>query len=187
MRAFGTELSSPSSTAFENASSSLAREPAKSSTYFSHWPSWVPTRERLNSCGPRHGFVRALGEFDHDASAEQQAGPHPCQQRVGQRIRVGGLPFLSEEVERGLRVPVAALGVEIAIDRELRVAGCFLHRRPRRRGEGPPASLDCGPGASAPVVERSEVEERPRPQRWESSATPSRTDRAGSASPAWAR
>ena len=74
-------------------------------------------------------------------------------------------PCRVEQLERRPRVALAAVGVEVAVDRELRVARRLERGLARCGREGLLAARDRGPAAFAPVVEAGEVEERSGAQR----------------------
>ena len=65
----------------------------------------------------------ALDQVGGKPSPEQQAGPRGRQERVDERVRVGGVTRRVEQLERRPRVTLAAGGVEVAVDRQLGMAG----------------------------------------------------------------
>ncbi len=98
-------------------------------------------------------------------SPEQEAGARGRQERVDERVRVGGVARRVEQVERRPCVTLAADGVEVAVDRQLRVAGSLERGVARGRRQRLLAACDRGQAAFAPVVEPGEVEERPGAER----------------------
>ena len=116
-------------------------------------------------CGSRLAFERALDEVRRQPAPEQQARPRGAEERVDERIRVGGLALGCEQVERDPRMPLAARGVEVAVDRQFCVTRRLERGSARRRRECLLAPLDGGRAAFAPVVETGEVEQRPCLQR----------------------
>ena len=82
-----------------------------------------------------------------------------ARKRVDECVRVGGVALGVEQFERCPRVPLAAHGIEVAVDRQLRMASRLQRAIPRGRREGLLATCDRRLAALAPVVETSKVEE----------------------------
>ena len=98
-------------------------------------------------------------------SPEQETGPRAGQERIHERVRIGGIALGVEQLECGLRVPLGPSGVEVAVDRQLRVARRLQRAVARRRRQRLLATLDRRPAAFAPVVEAGKIEQRSGAQR----------------------
>ena len=136
----------------------------------------------------RLGLERAFDRVGRQPSPGKQAGARRGEERIDESIRVGGFAFCVEQLERRLSVLLAAVGVEVAVDGELRVTDRLERGVPGCGGEGLLAARDRGHGFLRPSSRvprgRAALVACCGPGR---PATASRTSRARSASPASTR